>query len=654
MTELENDRGIQVLLVEDDPHVQDHIRKLVELLNESSEFGVALEMESVGTGRDCVNHLLEYIVDVVLLDLSLPDVQGVAAIAQVTQQFPFVPIIVLTNTSGWASMVQCAEAGGRDYLLKTELEPDMLLRSICYAYERKQVEDRLRQSQEVYQSLVEHLPVGVFRKDTRGRYLYVNQAFCEATGYKKEQIGRKNDSDLFVSEDAANLMTDERQLFESNEKHEKNYKLKTLNGRNFEAQIVRIPVIGIDDEICEVQGLLCDVTERNKLEEQCRFADRFAGMSTLAGGIAHHINNRLVPIMLNATHIESQIDDPRLKNAMENIRKEALKAGQVVRHLLAMTQDTDGKMMPVELDLVFSDLDRHVAASFSRDYSVEVRLPPNLRDVKGDFTQLKDLLEQVCENGCEAMESSGVVTITAVNTTQEFFIADGSDGSVPVDAVLVQINDDGRGIPRDIRNRVFDPYFTTKERESHEGLGLSRCMRIAQNHDGILRIGIPSGKGTCIELILPAMEVGDLSENVNLNLQSNSAKGKTILVVDDGESIVELMETILEEIGCKVLTASNGAEAISIFSHHASEIDLVITDFKMPYMDGAELSKAIREISRTIPIFVATGLDSRDTVKKLEGLGIREIISKPYDPKKLVDKISLELEKRDGPRISGQ
>ncbi len=173
-------------------------------------------------------------------------------------------------------------------------------------------------------------------------------------------------------------------------------------------------------------------------------------------------------------------------------------------------------------------------------------------------------------------------------------------------------------------------------------MGLAQGMTIARKHDGILRLDPQSDSGNCFELILPAVAV-EAASGGETSAEAESVDGKTILLVDDEEPILEAAQVILEGNGFNVLTASDGAQAIAKFSEHSADIHLVLTDLMMPYMDGAMLSKAIRDISTTVPIFIATGLDSRDNLKKLEGLGVCEVIPKPFAPKKLVERICQEL-----------
>jgi two-component system cell cycle sensor histidine kinase/response regulator CckA len=644
MNNSDDDRGIQVLLVEDDRRVREHIRELVENLNGSSEVDVTLTMECVASVRECLDHLVDFFVDVILLDLSLPDVHGIGAISQVAQSVPHVPIIVLTNISGWASMVQCAEAGGRDFLVKKGLDADTFFRSVYYAYERKQVEDRLRQSQAVYQSLVEHLPVGIFRKDTNGRYEFVNQAFCDALGYDEKQIKRRGDGDLFIDQDAETLHAEETEILQSRKTTEVERTLRTARGKEFDAQLIKIPLFDAEEEeVCGIQGVLSDITERKRSEEQRLMAERFAGMEALAGDIAHHVNNRLAPVMLNASIIESKSTDPELVKASQKIGRAASKAGQIVRHLLALAMQTDGNMRPVEMDLTLGDLGRYVKDHSSGGCRVDVRLAPDLKGVNGDFSRLKELLEQLCRNACESMENKGAISVSARNTTHDLCVGDETANPSSVDAVSIKIKDTGPGIPPEIRNRIFDPYFTTKNAEEHEGMGLAQCMVIARNHQGVIRLDPEPDKGTCIELILPAISMASSANSNMAEGQIDLVKGKTILLVDDEEPILEAAQIIFEGNGFNVMTASDGAQAIAKFSEHSAEISVVLTDLMMPYMDGAMLSKAIRDISATVPIFIATGLDSKENLDKLEGLGICEVIPKPFAPKDLVRKICAEL-----------
>ena len=642
MKESAHDQSIQVLLVEDDRRVRGHIRDLVESLNRSSDVTIPIAMECVATVRECLDHLADFFVDVVLLDLSLPDVHGIGAITQVSQSCPQIPIVVLTNTSGWASMVQCAEAGGRDYLIKNELDADMLFRSLYYAYERKQVEDRLKQSQALYQSLVDHLPVGVFRKDARGRYEYVNKAFCDAVGYDAKQIRRRGDGDLFCDADAESLHAEEQEMLRSRQSRELEAGLTTAQGKQFEAQWVKLPVFDLEEEeVCGIQGVLCDVTERKRVEDQRRLAERFAGMEALAGQIAHHVNNRLAPVMLNASIIESRSQDPELVEASRKIGDAAARAGQVVRHLLALAQQSGGRMMPIEVDLLLQDLPRYVREAHSDQCRVDLRMASNISDIQGDFSSLKEVLEQLCVNACEATDNEGLITVTAERASAVL----DADTQESIEAVAIRVRDQGPGIPEENRHRVFDPYFTTKDPDLHQGVGLARGMSVARQHGGQLRVVSDQERGACLELLLPAI-VRKAIEAETPALGGGEAipiEGGTVLLVDDEEAILEAAQVILEGNGFEVMTASDGAQAIAKFSEHAGEINVVVTDLMMPYMDGAMLSKAIRDISPSVPIFVATGLDSQENLDKLTGLGVREVIPKPFVPKDLVRRLREEL-----------
>ena len=635
--------GIQILLVEDDRRVRGRIEGLVEALNRSEEVDVSIAMECATSGREALDHLADFYVDVILLDLSLPDVHGIGAISQIAKSLPHVPIIVLTNICGWATMVQCAEAGGRDYLVKNDLDSDTLFRSIYYAYERKQVEDRLRQSQAVYRSLVEHLPVGIFRKDTRGRYEFVNQAFCDAVGLTVQEIKRHCDADLFSDPDAAELELEERDLFKSGKWSETERTLKTTRGKKLDARMIKIPLLDAEEEeICGIQGILHDISSQKLSEEQRHMEERCAGMESLSGAIAHHVSNRLAPVMLNASIIESRTEDPEVVKASQKIGESASKAGQIVRHLFAMTKQREGKKIPVEMDLILNDLPRFVKEQISEGVTVDLRMTKGLQNVHGEFGPLKQLLEQLCTNASEAMNHQGRITVTATNTSHGLSSADDHSELKRVPAISIRVSDTGPGVPGGIRNRIFDSHFTTKDVDFHKGIGLAQCMSVARNHHSVLRLLVDTRVGATFELIMPAL-ITDSNSFEPVSSISTGNDSKTILLVDDEEPTLEAAQVVLEENGFKVITASDGAQAIVKFGEQARDINLVLTDLRMPHMDGAALSQAIHSISPAMPILVSTGIDSKENLDRLEDLGICEVIPKPFAPKQLVQRIRQEL-----------
>ena len=632
MVDSKNRKAIQVLLVEDERRYVTEIATCVEDINRSCGFDAAIALEFAASLRAAIDHLNAYFVDVVLLDLSLPDVQGITSIQEISQRFPKLPVVVLTNLSNWGSMIRSADAGGRDFLVKKGLTPEELRRAVYHSYERKLADDRLRQALEIHQTFVDNLPVGAFRKDLFGRYLFVNQVFCDIVGYDAADIVNHGDRELFSGHSAQLLVSEDRDLISSKQVSKLNTDLKTAEGKSFQAEIVKMPILSVEGEVDGIQGILSDISGRKKTDDQQQIADRFAGMEALSKEIVHQVKNRLAPVSLNASILESMCDSPEMIKLCREIKEATTKSGETVQHLLMFSDENTMVKMPVDLELVLADLSRFVKRSAPKGIDFAVHSAANLASIEADFTSVRKLLEALCKNAWESMDSDGRITVTLKNSINKQLNSPTAPGSK---VVLIRVQDSGNGISSDIRDRIFDPYFTTKDPEQYLGMGLTSCMATVRGLQGTIRVESKGMQGSCFEVSLPALE----SDSAPLSKEKRQGSGQTILLVDDEGLIINTGKTFLESRGFHVITANDGADAIGKFTRHADKIDLVITDLTMPHMDGVELSKAIRNQAPLVPILVVTGLEVRENLERLEGLGIAGVLSKPFSPEKLLDQI---------------
>ena len=636
MVDSKNRKPIQVLLVEDERRYVAEIAACVEDLNRTSGFDAGIALEFASSLRSAIEHLNAYFVDVILLDLSLPDVQGITAIQEISQRFPNVPIVVLTNLSNWGSMIRSADAGGRDFLVKNGLEPETLRRVVYHTHERKQADVRLRQAIDVHQTFLDNLPVGAFRKDLFGRYLFVNQVFCNIVGYEAADIVNHGDRELFSGHSAQLLVSEDRDLISSKQLSKLNTQLKTAEGKSFHAEIVKMPILSMDGEVEGIQGTLNDVTGRQKTDDQQHIVDRFAGMEALSKEIVHQVKNRLAPVSLNASILESKCESPDMIKLCREIKQATTKSGETVQHLLMFSEENTTVKMPVDLELVLAELSRFVKRNAPRGVDFSVHAAPNLASIEADFASVRKLLEALCKNAWESMDSDGRITVTVKNSISKQLNSPTAPGSR---VVLIRVQDTGNGIPPEIRDRIFDPYFTTKDPEQFLGMGLTSSMATVRGLQGSIRVKSDQMQGSCFDVTLPALE----SNSNPTSSESRQGSGQTILLVDDEGLIISTGKTFLEGKGFQVITATDGADGIGKFTRHSDQIDLVITDLMMPHMDGAELSKAIRNQAPLVPILVATGLEVKENLERLEGLGIAGILSKPFSPEKLLSLILDQL-----------
>lgn len=623
---------IQLLLVEDEIRWANEIAQCVGSLNGSGRLGVSILLEVVGSLGQAKDHLAAFVVDVILLDLSLPDGQGIAAVQELNHHASDIPIIVFTNLGNWSSMIRSTESGIRDFVMKTGLTPEVLFRSVYHAYETRLLEVELQASQSNFRNLVASLPVGEFRKDLFGRYLTANQSFCELLGYSMEDVLGYNDHDLFNGHSARTLVYLDQEVKNRNDKAELEVELATASGNRFQAQIIKLPIVSTAKEVTGVQGVVWDISERKKAEERERVLGRFAGMESLTREIVHNVKNRLAPVALYASLLETKCDSSEMIDLCQKIISATTQSGETLQHLLIFSEDDQEASKPVEIELVLAELSRQLEGKAGKEIRTNLHAEQGLPSIRGGFIAIRSVLEALSNNAIEAMGESGALTVLAeARRKAGTGPADGPDTT----SLLIRVQDTGPGVSPAIRDKIFDPYFTTKDPEQFMGMGLSNCLSLIRKLDGSLRLDTSFDGGACFEVILPSI---DPRESQGTSDRGRNESG-SVMLVDDEESIVSIGKRFLEAKGFSVITARNGLEAIAKFSDVAEQVDVVVTDLIMPQMDGLALVGAIRERSASTPIIVSTGLEKHEDVARLKQLRIQGILSKPYSPDRLVQLI---------------
>ena len=623
------EKTIHLLLVEDELKTANEVAQIVANLNFSSGVGIDIILETVGSLSQARSHLASYVVDVVLLDLSLPDSQGIGVIQDLAHEYPFIPIIVLTNVNNWSSMIRSVEAGGRDFLIKNELEQESLFRAVYHAFEKKELERQLRQVKERHDSFVEQLPVGTFQKDIYGRYLAVNPEFCRLVEYGSDDILRHNDNEIFTGHSARELIYLDQEVKNGREMAELETELKTAAGTVIKAYVVKIPILDDYREVTGIHGFLQDVSQIKEAKTKQHLFDRFESMESLTKEVVARARDQLTPIALNASLIDADPQAVATKDLCQKIVQAASKSGQTLQHLVTFTENGKTKSLSVDVEFVFSEVKRFAEKHITEAVRIITAVEPELPAARADFPTLLKILQQLCKNSWEAISGAGTITMTAEKIAHSL---QQSTASPSNHALLIRVKDTGSGISSAIRNQIFNPYFTTKNPEQFMGMGLANALKMINELGGTLRLDPDHTPGACFEVVLPAEGI----PSGEANDQSSPGRELTLLVVDDNEEIVAATQQFLECKGFKVIMARNGFEAVARFAENAHAIDLVMTDLDMSQLDGVALATAIRQHSPSKPILVTTGLSQKETTERLGSVSVQAIIPKPFAPKKLL------------------
>lgn len=377
-----------------------------------------------------------------------------------------------------------------------------------------------------------------------------------------------------------------------------------------------------------------DITEKKQREAQFLRSQRMESIGTLASGIAHDLNNLLTPILMSAQLLQMKIPHEQSQRLLKIIESNVKRGAALTKQVLSFAQGIEGKRVILQVRHLISEIKDIAQQTFSKSIEFYTDITPDLWSVSGDVTQLHQVLMNLIINARDAMPDGGTLSICAKN----FFI-DQNYARMNSEAtigfyIVITVVDTGTGISPEIQEKIFEPFFTTKELGKGTGLGLSTVTGIIKSHGGFVKVDSTVGKGSQFQVYLPAVESTQTQEAENIELPTGH--GELILVVDDEAPIREITKTLLETHNYKVLTASNGIEAIAVYAEHHDEINLVLTDMMMPSMDGLTTIHTLQKMNPQIEIIAVSGLASNRQVAETSGTSVKTFLSKPYTANELL------------------
>ena len=393
-------------------------------------------------------------------------------------------------------------------------------------------------------------------------------------------------------------------------------------------------------------GGMRDLTEQKLLEAQYLRAQRMDSIGSLAGGIAHDLNNVFTPIMIAIELIKSDSDDdPNRAKVLDIIDVSCRRGADLVKQVLSFARGLDGQRVAVRLGHLIGDLSKMIHETFPRNIRIVSQVPASLWPVAGDPTQLHQVLLNLAVNARDAMPHGGTLTLVAGNLTLDSQFAGTSQEAQPGPHVLLQVIDTGLGIPPEVRDRIFEAFFTTKTIDHGTGLGLATVHSIVKSHGGFLHVESAVGEGTTFKVYLPANPALRTAESMDPFKHSlPRGRNELVMVVDDEESIRLITQQTLETFGYRVLTAANGGEAITLYAKRSLEIALVITDIMMPEIDGEATIRTFKAINPAVRIIATSGIDSRAVLAKDTKGMVTDFLPKPYTAQTLLRRVRKALD----------
>ena len=389
-------------------------------------------------------------------------------------------------------------------------------------------------------------------------------------------------------------------------------------------------------------GTFTDVTERRSMDERLRRTQRLESIGSLAGGIAHDLNNALVPLLAGVSFLREYVpaEDAELVTAMEASSR---RAASMVQQLLVFAKGAEGRRAPVHPAALIEEMERFIDSTFPPTVQLHARCFCKSSAVLGDATQIHQILLNLCVNARDAMPQGGQLGLEARLVEVDAALAAEHDGAHTGPHVLFAVSDTGTGIPAAIRERIFDPFFTTKGPEKGTGLGLSTVLGIVRGHGGFVVLETEEGKGTRFLIYLPAAGGGEPArEEQPVAPALPEGNGRRVLVVDDEDGVRSMVERIFAGSGFAILGAHDGVEALARLGAADERIDLLLLDMTMPSLGGCEVLKRMRESGRMVPTVAMSGNFERDDTATLRDWGVG-MLAKPFHRDDLVKAVRAAL-----------
>ena len=503
--------------------------------------------------------------------------------------------------------------------------------------ERKQAEEALRDSEARFRTAFENAAIGLSLVTSDGIYLETNSAMANMIGYDRSELIGKPVADFTHPDDLDRRNQFVRDLWEGNvSSGEQERRFVHRNGSVVHTLIWASVQRDESGKPLYFISLVQDITkhkqaeaEKKKIESQLLHAQKMEAIGTLAGGIAHDFNNILSVIIGNTEILSFGEDiDPSVRNGLEQILAASQRAKQLVSQILAISRNGKQEKILINLKPIIKETLEFLRASLPTLIQLRHRLEPDAGTIMAEPSQMQQVLMNLCVNAGHAMEKDGgVLQIDLSNAalTQEDTRFDPK--VEPGDFVKLTVSDTGHGMEPPVLQRIFDPYFTTKELGKGTGLGLTAVHGIVTSHGGMIRVDSEVGKGTTFTIFLPrAMGFEKVEDKPRQPLPMGTEK---ILFVDDEKVLADLGRQILGELGYQVETRTSPVEALEAFRANPQKFDLVITDLTMPQMTGLNLASKIMEIRPGMPIILCTGFSEQANEKAANAMGICAFLLKP-------------------------
>ena len=631
----------KVLIVDDDPGM---CRSLRALLDDS---GCALETSN--TGKEAIERMDKDFFDLVLLDLFIPDMNGFQIMEHINRESPDTFVVIITGNSSEEATIEAIRKGAHDFI-KKPFEPEILIKTVENVLERRrlikernQIAEALRENEQKMKAILRASPVGISLVINR-QIDWSNETLYRMVGYEKDDLLGQNARVLYLNDDE--YIRVGRKIYGDNARSRTSFvetQLERKDKTTFDCMLCSCPLDAADPSKGYIVAVN-DISESKRLEAKLEQARKMEIMGTLAGGVAHDLNNILSGLVSYPQLLLLQMsEDNPLRKPLLTIQKSGEKAAAVVEDLLTLARRGVAVAEVVDLNEVVIQYLKSPEYEHLKSFHPGVELTPDLEtgisNVLASAPHLSKTVMNLIVNATEAMPAGGRIVVSTENRYIDRPVR-GYEDIVAGHYVALTVSDTGVGIsPEDIQ-RVFEPFYTKKKMgRSGTGLGMAVVWNTVKDYGGYIDVQSTEGKGCTFTLYFPATVKEKREDKTAFSFENYRGNGESILIVDDVEEQRKTASRILKELGYSPVSVSSGEEAVEYLG--ANEADLLILDMIMdPGMDGLDTYKRIVERRSGQKAIIASGFSETDRVKEVQRLGAGRYIKKPY----LLENLAIAVE----------
>jgi len=498
--------------------------------------------------------------------------------------------------------------------------------------ERKRTEKSLR----LLSRAVEQSAVSILITDSVGSIEYVNAKFTEQSGYLQAEVIGKNPKIFQSGSTPREVYQQMWDTIVGGDQWRGEIQNRKKNGELVWERVTIFPVTEEGVGIAHFVAVKEDITERKKMQEQILRSQRVESLGMLAAGIAHDLNNVLAPISMALPLLRSNASSADDLEMFTMVERSSKRGAALVQQILGFARGVGGEVRAVQVKHLLNDVLSIAFETFPKSIVIESQVPNDLWPIKANPTQIHQVLLNLCVNARDAMPNGGTMRVSAENRLLDAQAARAIEGARPGAWLVIHVADTGQGIGPEILARIWEPFFTTKETQKGTGLGLSTVQGIVKTHMGFVGVTTQVGRGTIFHVYLPSTAEAVNAEEKGAKAGPENGSNELILFVDDEEPIRMAASSILTNSGYRVLSASNGSEALKLLETCAHDVALVITDLDMPNVGGEMLSVAIRALKPGLKIITMSGLGSHSAQERA-GQFSDAFMQKPFTAERLLN-----------------